>query len=41
MIALAIQNDSGPAVDVVLILCTNIGSSKRYDIYDHNEKFYS
>lgn len=41
MIALAIQTDSGPVVEVVLILCTNIDSSKRYDIYGHNEKFYS
>lgn len=38
MIALAVQTDNGPAVEVVLILCTNTDSSKRYDIYDHNKK---
>lgn len=44
MIALAIQTDSGPVVEVVLILCTNIDSSKRnhdgigYKVLVHHEE---
>ncbi|XP_038890095.1 DNA polymerase zeta catalytic subunit isoform X2 [Benincasa hispida] len=44
MIALAIQTDSGPIVEVVLIFCTNIDSSKRnrdgigYNVLVHHEE---